>query len=718
MNGLSKKAIEDRIRKVENSFSSSGWSKPQLLLKAQRLNAISEREFHASIPDEYQTLKCYLWTLVQDDAIRETIDKYVRCHSLLYTRAFFILNLCFHRMAGIPYSRPQELDTSVNKFWSARKQDEDPRQSTLIFDRLFAKESKLSMFLSQCYLPELYPTRCTDLDEIIKTSLERHGQIMSHLDPEGWEMLMRRTGWLVAASYASTSMKTNVNLYIRQSVIRCSKEYVKSLQDGVDGKVLFQLLNRPWPKRLPDSIEEAVVNTIKELRHVIGMNDESYLPKYAETVTEDLLDLHLFFSRIGILKRPLMPIALINRKYATIDDRIARSMFDLEEHPLMDQDHDHPYLHVLGFSPQAFVNAQNAKRKALRKHQGPKADKIKKKWKAKGKINLPQNGVIRSILTDGIGLSLRLATPMEMDSIKEPADPKKKRKRDPNEQAKLASQMRDEDKGIRPVFVGIDCGRCKLYCGSISKGGEDKPEVKTYTRSRYYWDIGHERRKKEEEEKLQQNDQLRLAREALGIAGQAFNVLRFTEVKNEHQEILLQEHIDSKSYSLRKMRAFRLRKSALAKASNAILDSAIEPGRRLVLGIGTASFPSCGKGSKSAPTKTLLKAFQDAKKRKELEAKNKSKWSPITILDINEFRTTLICATCGNPTSQPFVRKPNGEVKKSSRLRCCTCCVKGESILRDHDVQASRNILELTYREYYGFPRPTELCRQKTSDDN
>eukprot|EP00210_Caulerpa_lentillifera_P004855 g4635.t2 len=535
MKGLSKKEIERRILTKEKGFASTSWSKPQLLLKARRLGVISNREFNASVPYSYQTYKCYLWTLVKDTTIREKLEEYVQCHSKLYTRAFFILNLCTHDMVGIDHARPQEYIPS-NVFWSARKEEEAPRVSSIIYEKLFENESKTNMFLNQCYLPELYPTRCTQLDEYINICMQGYGDILGHLFPHGWQELMGRSGWISTSSYASIAMKTNVDLYIRQSVIRCAKEYVKVLQEGIDKKELFKLLNRPWPSQLSIGIKDEVVNAIKEVRRVIGMEDDSYLPKYANGVTVDLLDLHLYFARIGILKRPLMPVAPLNRKYATIDDRIAKFMFNIKKEHLNDQDHDHPYLHSLGFSPQAFEDAQNSKRKMLRKHQGPNSKKIKKKWKAKGRINLPKNGVIRSILTDGVGLTLRLASPLTMEHIHEPVDKSIKRKKDKNEQTKLVEESRHEDGLRRPVFVGIDTGRCKLYCGSISKGGEVKPVVQVYTRKKYYHDIGHKRRMKEEEQKLEQNVQLRLAREALGVVGQDNNILNFIRAQNLHHQ--------------------------------------------------------------------------------------------------------------------------------------------------------------------------------------
>eukprot|EP00210_Caulerpa_lentillifera_P002511 g2408.t1 len=699
MKGLSKKEIERRILTKEKGFASTSWSKPQLLLKARRPRVISDIEFNASVPYSYQTYKCYLWTLVKDTTIREKLEEYVQYHSKLYTRAFFILNLCTHNMVGIDHARPQEYIPS-NVFWSARKEQEAPRVSSIIYEKLFGNESKTNMFLNQCYLLELYPTRCTHLDEYINICMQGYEDILGHLFPHGWEELMGRTRWSSTASYASIAMKTNVDLYVRQSVIRCAKEYVKLLQEGIDQKELFKLLNRPWPSQLPIGIKDEVVNAIKEVRRMIGMEDDSYFPKYANGVTVDFLDLHLYFSRIGILKRPLMPVAPLNRKYATIDDRIAKFMFNIKQEHLNDQDHDHPYLHSLGFSPQAFEDAQNSKRKMHRKYQGPKSGKVKKKWRGKGRINLPKNGVIRSILTDGVGLSLRLANPLKMEHIHELVERGDKRKKDKNDQTKLVEKLKQEDNEIRPVLVGIDTGRCKLYCGSISKGGEAKPEVIVYTRKKYYYDIGHGRMKREEQENLQQNVPLRFAKEALGVVGQEHNILSFIQAQNLHHQVLIEEHITSKFYSFRKMRAFRLKKAALSKASNALIDSAIEPNRRLVLGIGNANFSSSGRGSKSAPTTSLMRAIQEAKRTKELELNKGANWSFITILNINEFRTTLICSTCGNPTFQPFVRKPNGDMRRSSRLRCCTHCVSGSSILRDRDVQASRNILELTYLEY------------------
>ena len=57
------------------------------------------------------------------------------------------------------------------------------------------------------------------------------------------------------------------------------------------------------------------------------MEDDSHYPNQISEITENVLDLHLHFSRIGILKRPVMPMGSLDRKYAFIDSQVAFYLF-------------------------------------------------------------------------------------------------------------------------------------------------------------------------------------------------------------------------------------------------------------------------------------------------------------------------------------------------------------------------------------------------------
>ena len=116
------------------------------------------------------------------------------------------------------------------------------------------------------------------------------------------------------------------------------------------------------------------------------------------------------------------------------------------------------------------------------------------------------------------------------------------------------------------------------------------------------------------------NPFLQQAHEALGVAGEEYNIFDYIATQHAHSFVLIQEHVHSKFYSLEKMRAFRWQRSSLDRTANDFLDSSRVPGRRLVVGIGSGGFPHTGRGEKSVPTKGIIKALFQAKRRRESEA--------------------------------------------------------------------------------------------------
>jgi hypothetical protein len=71
----------------------------------------------------------------------------------------------------------------------------------------------------------------------------------------------------------------------------------------------------------------------------------------------------------------------------------------------------------------------------------------------------------------------------------------------------------------------------------------------------------------------------------------------------------------------------------------------------LVLGIGAAGFASGGRGELSAPTSELSKALKRA------IGSERSKGRQVTVLSVDEFRTTMCCCACGEVTAPPRVRR-------------------------------------------------------------
>jgi hypothetical protein len=193
--------------------------------------------------------------------------------------------------------------------------------------------------------------------------------------------------------------------------------------------------------------------------------------------------------------------------------------------------------------------------------------------------------------------------------------------------------------------------------------------------------------------------------------------LAYLRAETAHRQVLDEEFVNNVDRARWKMAMHRGKRRCLDAAVQTLLRRALsaEPAARpLVVGIGNAGFPSNGpRGELPAPTSELSKALKRG--IRNIRATGRG----VTVLTLDEFRTTMCCCACGSVTTPPTVTRRyrdrrTGEMViadgPSRRLRCChTCSNTGK--LRDRDVQASRNILWLAMAAYYGLPRPPYLCR-------
>ena len=712
-----------RIQRVHPNFTGNRLTKTQLLRYARGLDVITDAELIASTEPNFLTRKCYLRTLIGSPYMLQKIESYVQCYSMLFVRAHQIANLAFHLHADVPLARPQELIRD-RLFWSPRTTGDNTeplRPSTELYHLCF--ETNYPELIQEMFYPEVRPGN-RPMYPIIANVMNLYSHILQHLLPANCIQTMCATGWYRTKRYVAEKMRSTMDLYVRKSVVRHVKSYVRNLQDDIDPDVLVSLVSRPWHPP-PDEVHPFVVKIIRDLRETFGMTDESYLPDQALNMTEHVLDLHLHFARIGILKRKLMPCGNLDRKYAVIDTDIAWFLFSEARGPFtarMAFLRESRFLDSIGFSPDQYDRAYRSKRYHLSRRPGnrKKDRRIRKKWRKRGrKRTVPQGARCATVNTDGTGLSLCISyIPRLLPIYDEPVPNRKKRKLIEKVEEREITQMRVDDGGTRPVFVGIDGGRAKILCSAIDYGDGHLPTTKTFTRHQYYYSMGHRRRQSQIRQRVGDNPALQHAIEALGIAGQSHNILAYITTQNLHSEVLLDEYVRSTFYSLQKMRAFRLKKSSLDRAANGLIDSARKAGRRLVVGFGNAQFGWTGRREKSVPVKGIVKALLAAKKRKENErlksremiiegAGISSFSSPISFFEIDEFRTTVTCCACGSATSAPRVTKPNGRRWPSSRLRFCMPCCS----LKDRDVQAARNILRLTRCLYYGLERPMPFRR-------
>ena len=332
--------------------------------------------------------------------------------------------------------------------------------------------------------------------------------------------------------------------------------------------------------------------------------------------------------------------------------------------------------------------------------------------------------------TDGVGLRMVLKVTIDMSRYVVPVpvtEPKKATasrptRRPSKNDARAANDVVSaphvmDPKTPTPVFAALDTGRAKLFMAAISRDGIKKPTSMGFTRSRYYSEMGFLARRRWEATIMAGSANLRAGVDALSRSGGIKNCdpecwRAYLAAETEHRPLLEEEFVDNIERAKWAMTMHRNKKRSLDGACRRLMNATIGPAP-LVLGIGAAGFASGGRGELSAPTSELSKALKRA------IGSERSKGRQVTVLSVDEFRTTMCCCACGEVTAPPRVRRRKFDPMTgmvvfqdgpSRRLRRCTTCDHAGK-LRDRDVQGARNILWLTQALYYGLTRPSYLCR-------
>jgi hypothetical protein len=120
------------------------------------------------------------------------------------------------------------------------------------------------------------------------------------------------------------------------------------------------------------------------------------------------------------------------------------------------------------------------------------------------------------------------------------------------------------------------------------------------------------------------------------------------------------------------------------------------PQETLVI-FGDASFASCGRGSKSVPTKTVRRMVGNACHR---------------IVDQDEFRTSRLCSSCHGELKGERLRGKDGEVRESYGVRRCQSANCHRTVW-DRDTNAAINILLLYLRSWAGLEKPEVFVRSR-----
>lgn len=627
-----------------------------LLDRALKEGKLTNEELQASLPTSNSVIKCYLYSVVDSNECRNALETYVQVSSQLYSRGTFILNLIADHLFG-----------SINISDDIPKFDFDVSRYQEFYDFI---ENK-NMF-KQCMLPERFPTSKLERSPFIENILSTCPQINELLP--SWRTIMNVSGWDNAINRMASKYHANIMNHVSVHLKDNIRKYLNKVNFEINSprSLINDLFNR---QIRPFIMSNEAFEHVIELRNYFNCKKNDYMFKSFDYEIKSF-GLMMFLVKHGVTEGTYLPISTVGRKYCYVDEKISKYLLkDVFNKKKQELGKDPTFSELFGINPETFRKKRKLIRQRLRRKYKTESRILKKKWNRLGCSNMPKNARICSFETDGVGISICIQRPIA-----------------------LHTEQKDEELQLNdPAMVGIDIGRAKLFTASISTNSIKKPISYAYTRRQYYRDMKHKFNKRFEEQRSQRPI-IASTLNTLSANGGKKNIQQYTQSVSSHFETLKREYIEDKERALWRMRMYRLKKRALDKAVQCVIERCGK--KDIVIGIGDAGVLPTGPREKSMPTNQIVKVF--------LKAKYKQKTRKIKIVSINEFKTTVCCCACGCDTS-PFILN-NGS--RSRRLRLCTECIQGDPKRRDRDVQAARNMLWLTQYMHLGCERPWYLCRQ------
>lgn len=727
-------------------------------------------EIRESVPRVETTIACYLRTILPSD-LHNAVETYAIVASRCYNRGTYLLNLVAMHLYGnrMPLATQSELLPILSDEFGRLGREEVRYDRATASDaadpflRFIGEDVRNSPF-KQAFLPERWPTASVHLHPTISSILRNE----VHLPPEptGWKFVMCATGWDNAINRMATKALGNFKVHSccgltkRTSAwLGCGRFFDEPLTQDTLHALQETLTKRPRPLAVHSDVYEMVL----DLRSVLGVTetDKTWYPPDSPPYTSETAALHLFVTCYGPGERSYMPVARRSRKFSYVDHKVysalktalgktsaedppARKRRAKAKGPKEEEDEMHKESISLGNSMGLTPSEFNEKRRDLRavlqrraterkrKHpNSPSARRLQKKRMRLGSGMMNRHAIIQSMETDGVGARLCVRTPIDIrpyvkavevvqpsedlpsSSVSKGARSTRKRSRkeksDERDREKEAAVLKARLESPPPITVGFDAGRKKLFVGAVCRDVIKKPETVTFTRARYYAEMGYWRHQTWSKARTS-NSTVARALADVSVSGGYRNCDLDTwrsslEAERRHEKVLDEEFVVSPDYALWKMRLHRKKRSSLDRNTGHVIRLATHgqsPERLLLLGMGDAKFSSSGKGEQSAPTSAVTEAFRRSMKKEMLRNPKRQ----ILMENVSEFRTTLCCCACGSVTTKARVRSYSidggWENRESRRLRLCTRCEETGGKRRDRDVQGARNMLWILQHEYYG----------------
>ena len=663
--------------------------KDELVLKAYDAGQITKVECEASFVTQSSTIPCYLYTHVQNQAVRDLIEKYVVDYSLLYSRGTWLANLtCIKHCANL------ELP------------DAFPTQENTIAIPQFLRDENL---VKHCFLPERWLLKDLPIEQSILSTYNEYKNRLACLLPE-YGKVMSDCGWDNAINHMGTSYLGNIHVMICTHLLKKLKTYLLEQHpchpQSNRLSVWYSLVAPRSPNnQIHDDDYEWVTQVRESLMKLsyrtAGMdstNDEWL--REPDELNDFVWTLHLWLiEKLQAMDNEqegkttsYLPVSIVNRKFAYIDEKVYKSLVHRKLRKATEeytQDHVGSGLQkMMGLTSKAFNKRRSKVRKDLKdRYKNKNNKKLEKKWKRIGHGCLSPKSIVNMVKTDGVGLRICVHITPSIQEVRdaiERANTTKDKNRKETEDAMFVDAFK----------VGIDTGRVR-----IATGADQDDKVFMITRNGFYRAFRDHRDKKFEEERMT-GTAWGKALAALAAGGGFRNGDKekwegTLDAFDQHKDILINEQVIDKTRAMKGMRRFRWKKAFMEQKTKVFVERAIKNKEKVVLGIGDGDFSSTGRGEKSVPTKGFWKTLDKILKMHHIK-------EYVRIKKINEYNTTKCCHRCYGEMEKQITQFG----KECLRYRLCRTCNKTVGKRRNRDVNAAKNMRTLVALELQGLPRP------------
>lgn len=572
------------------------------LAKAYKL--LSEHEDVMSCPKTQSTIPCYLHTHVSNERLRRAIEEYVLAASMLFKRGSDIVALLValteDRVNQTSLTSSFDLFTNLNPLGAETAgKFEDIASFTMSADDL-----------KQCFLPERWPTEKMPRIPIVDRVLQSHGQHLAHLLPD-WKAIMMTSGWDNILNRMASKYIGTVKTMVQETFAKTCKAYLVTVLtrlhafdfpttdelEGFQNAILDSLMRRPRPL----AIHNDEFELITRIRHdCLGCPTTDPLwnpPSSVRPLDKQMLKAHLFMS-LALSKKTSLPEVKRGRHFVYLDEKIMDKLLSTaykgERKFFNDLFSDTSIAGVFGLTPKEFGNKRRLVRRSVRRRyrkrygrdqsvhvRNAKRAELRKKWRRLGRGTMPEDAMVQSVETDGVGLRIVInrpdkkiiesvsrvfddndisiirqvverskacsssSQPLTLDDVvKAMKAEQRKRLREKTKEAcggckkkKAASTSSasssvpdhprslseewygvDNDGAMRPAFGACDTGRAKLMTTAVTHDALKKPESVVFTRQKYYAAMGYWKHRRWERNRMERNVAARRAIEALSRA--------------------------------------------------------------------------------------------------------------------------------------------------------------------------------------------------------